>query len=68
MMRVMEAMEKKASPPRERKVNRIKMQRAGAGQVAQQLSLQFCFSTAPGFAGSDPRCRHGTAWQKAMLW
>ena len=21
-----------------------------------------------GFSGSDPGCRHGTAWQKAMLW
>ena len=26
----------------------------------------FCFG-GPGFAGSDPGCRHGTTWQ-AMLW
>ena len=33
----------------------------GAGPVAQWLS------SGPGFAGLDPGCGHGTAWQ-AMLW
>ena len=37
-----------------------------AGPVAQRLSADFPL-WRPGFAGSDPGCRHGTAWQ-AVLW
>ena len=39
----------------------------GAGLVARRLSLHVLLLGGPGFAGSDPGCRHGTAWQ-AMLW
>ena len=38
----------------------------GAGPVVQQLSAHVLPLGGPGFTGSDPRCRHGTAWQ-AML-
>ena len=34
--------------------------------VAQQLSLHVLLLSRPGFAGSDPGCRHGTTWH-AML-
>ena len=40
----------------------------GAGLVAQRLSSHVLLLGGVGFAGSDPRCGHGTAWQKAMLW
>ena len=36
----------------------------GAGPVAQWLSLHVLLLGSLGFAGSDPRCRHGTTWQK----
>ena len=39
----------------------------GASPVAQQLSAHVLLFGGLGFAGSDPGCRHGTAWQ-AMLW
>ena len=39
-----------------------------AGPVAQRLSSHVLLLGGPAFAGSDPGCRHGTAWQKAMLW
>ena len=32
--------------------------------MAQRLSSHVPLHGGPGFAGSDPRCRHGTAWQK----
>ena len=32
--------------------------------MAQQLSAYVPLLGSPGFAGSDPRCGHGTAWQK----
>ena len=35
----------------------------GAGPVAQRLSLHVPLLRGPGFAGSDPGCGHGTAWQ-----
>ena len=35
----------------------------GASPVAQQSSHVLLLG-GPGFAGLDPRCRHGTAWQK----
>ena len=38
-----------------------------AGAVAQLLSSHVPVLGGPGFAGSDPGCGHGTAWQ-AMLW
>ena len=44
-----------------------KSYRCGAGPVAQRLSLHVPLLGGPGFAGSDPGCGHGTAWQ-AMLW
>ena len=40
--------------------------RAGLG--AQWLSSYIPLLGSPGFTSSDPGCRHGTAWQKAMLW
>ena len=40
----------------------------GPGPVVQQLSSHIPLLGSPVFASSDPRCRHGTAWQKAMLW
>ena len=39
----------------------------GAGPVAQRLSLLVLLLSGLGFAGSVPRCGHGTAWH-AMLW
>ena len=36
----------------------------GAGLVAQRLSSHVLLLGSPGFTGSDPGCRHGTAWQK----
>ena len=36
----------------------------GASLVARQLSLHVLSLGGPGFAGSDPGCGHGTAWQK----
>ena len=36
--------------------------------VSQQLSVRVPLLGGPGFAGLDPWCRHGTAWQKAILW
>ena len=38
-----------------------------AGLVAQQLSLHGPLLSGLGFTGSDPGCRHGTAWH-TMLW
>ena len=38
----------------------------GASPVAQQLNAQGPLLGGLGFSGSDPGCRHGTAWQ-AML-
>ena len=35
----------------------------GAGPVAQWLSSHVPRLGGPGFASSDPRCGHGTAWQ-----
>ena len=35
----------------------------GAGPVAQRLSSHVPLLGGPGFAGSDPGCRHSTAWQ-----
>ena len=37
---------------------------AGASPVAQQLGAHVLLLSGPEFAGSDPGCRHGTAWQK----
>ena len=34
-----------------------------AGQVAQRLSSHVPLLGGPGFAGLDPGCEHGTAWQ-----
>ena len=42
----------------------IRTQDPGAGPVAQRLSLHVLLLGGPGFAGSDPRCGHGTTWQK----
>ena len=39
----------------------------GAGLVTQQLSVHIPLLGGPGFAGLDPGCGHGAAWQ-AMLW
>ena len=36
---------------------------SGARLVAQPLSLHVPLLGGLGFAGSDPRCGHGTAWQ-----
>ena len=36
----------------------------GASPVAQQLRAHVLLLGAPGFAGSDPGCGHGTGWQK----
>ena len=36
----------------------------GAGPVAQRLSSHVLLLSSPGFAGLDPGCGHGTAWQK----
>ena len=41
--------------------------KGGAGLVAQWLSAPVPLLGGPEFTGSDPRCRHGTAWH-AMLW
>ena len=35
-----------------------------AGLVAQRLNSHTLFLGGPGFTGSDPRCGHGTSWQK----
>ena len=35
----------------------------GAGPVAEWLSSHVPLLGGPGFAGSDPGCGHGTAWQ-----
>ena len=35
-----------------------------AGPVAQWLSAHVLLLGSPGFAGWDPGCGHGTAWQK----
>ena len=35
----------------------------GAGLVAQRLNSHVPLLGGPGFAGSDPRCGDGTAWQ-----
>ena len=40
----------------------------GVSQVAQWLSSHVSLLSGLGFAGSDPGCGHGTAWQKAVLW
>ena len=40
---------------------------AGAGLVAQWLSVHVPLLGGLGFAGSDAGCGHGTAWH-AMLW
>ena len=45
---------------------KIKSKSHGASLVVQQLSVHFPLG-GPGFTGSDPRYRHGTACQ-AMLW
>ena len=37
----------------------------GAGPVTQQLSAHIPLRR-PGFAGSDPGCGHGTAWQARL--
>ena len=39
-----------------------------ADLVVQWWSAHVPLLSGPGFAGSDPGCRHGTTWQKAMLW
>ena len=36
----------------------------GDSLVAQQLSAHLLLLSSLGFAGSDPGCGHGTAWQK----
>ena len=36
----------------------------GAGPVVQRLSSQVPLLSGTEFAGSDPWCRHGAAWQK----
>ena len=36
---------------------------SGAGLVAQRLRSPVPLLSGPGFAGSDPGCGHGTAWQ-----
>ena len=38
-------------------------QNAGAGLVAQWLSLHVLLLGGPGFAGLDPVCGHCTAWK-----
>ena len=45
----------------------LKKGHAGAGPVAQWLGAHVPLLGGLGFAGSDPGCRHGTAWH-AMLW
>ena len=37
-------------------------ERQGPGPVAQRLSAHIPLLSGPGFASSDPGCRHGTAW------
>ena len=37
---------------------------AGASPVVQRLSSHVPLLSGPGFAGLDPGCGHGTAWQK----
>ena len=44
-----------------------KLRKGGAGPVAQRLSAHVLLLGGRGFAGSDPRCEHGTTWH-AMLW
>ena len=44
--------------------NRLNLKISGAGPVVQRLSGHVPLLGSPGFAGSDPGCRHGTAWQK----
>ena len=39
----------------------------GASPVAQGLSAHVLLLSGPGFASSDPGCRHGTTWH-AMPW
>ena len=46
-----------------KKIETIKKQIRGASPVAQRLSSYVPLLGGPGFAGSDPGCRHGTAWQ-----
>ena len=43
---------------------KAKMAADGASPVVQWLSLHIPLLGAPGFAGLDPGCGHGTAWQK----
>ena len=38
-----------------------------AGREVQRLSAHVPLLGGPGFLGSDPGCRHGTAWH-TMLW
>ena len=44
----------------------LKRRLTRANLVVQRLSTHVLLRQ-PGFAGSDPRCGHGIAWQ-AMLW
>ena len=46
----------------------IKTALSEAGPVAQLLSAHLLLLRSLHFTVSDPRCRHDTAWQKAMLW
>ena len=45
---------------------RLKCMASGLARWCSGEVRPFCFG-GPGFAGLDPGCRHGTAWQ-ATLW
>ena len=42
----------------------LKLSKVGASPVAQWLSSHVPLLCSLGFAGWDPRCGHGNAWQK----
>ena len=47
-----------------KKIDGVKSRLEGASPVAQWLSSPVPLLSGQGFAGLDPRCGHGTAWQK----
>ena len=49
---------------REEEEGRMKRIYTGAGPVVQRLSSHVLLLGGLGFAGSDPGCGHGAAWQK----
>ena len=44
-----------------RSIGFLYLRKIWAGPVTQQLSLHVLLLSGPGFAGSGPRCGHGTA-------